>query len=51
MPGGMDSSELAWRAHGMRFQMKILYCSGFPADALAERNMPRVEGQSAAQAV
>jgi len=37
MPGGMSGTALAERARVLRPAMQIVYCSGFPADALAER--------------
>jgi CheY-like chemotaxis protein len=44
MPGGMNGVELAQHARRLRPGMKVIYCSGFPADALAERSMPLVDG-------
>ncbi len=37
MPGGLSGGELAEEARRLRPEMKIIFCSGFPADALAER--------------
>ena len=37
MPGGMSGAVLAERGRLLRPAMKIVYSSGFPADALAER--------------
>jgi CheY-like chemotaxis protein len=44
MPGGMNGVELVQRARALRPTLKILYSSGFPAEALAEKSMPLVEG-------
>jgi PAS domain S-box-containing protein len=44
MPGGMNGVELARRALNLRPDLKIVYSSGFPAEALAERAMPLAEG-------
>jgi len=44
MPGGMSGAALAEQARQLRPQMKIIYCSGFPADALAERTSLRMDG-------
>ena len=44
MPGGMNGIELAHRAHELRPSIKVIYSSGFPADSLAERKMPLVDG-------
>jgi CheY-like chemotaxis protein len=44
MPGGMNGVELVQRAHALRPDLKIIYSSGFPAEALAERSMPLVDG-------
>jgi CheY-like chemotaxis protein len=44
MPGGMNGVELAHKAHTLRPGLKIIYSSGFPAEALAERRMPLVDG-------
>jgi PAS domain S-box-containing protein len=40
MPGGMNGVELAQKIRQLRPDIKIVYSSGFPADALAERSMP-----------
>ncbi len=37
MPGGMNGAVLAQRARLQRPEIRIIYSSGFPADALAER--------------
>jgi len=44
MPGGMNGVELVQRALDLRPGLKIVYSSGFPAEALAERSMPLVDG-------
>ena len=44
MPGGMNGVELAQKVHQLLPQIKIIYSSGFPADSLAERNMPALDG-------
>ena len=44
MPGGMNGAELAKRARLVRPGLKIIFSSGFPAEALAERTVPLVEG-------
>jgi CheY-like chemotaxis protein len=44
MPGGMNGVELAKRALCLRPKLKIIYSSGFPSEALAERSMPLVDG-------
>lgn len=44
MPGGMNGAELAKAARLINPTLKVIYCSGFPADALAERNMQLVGG-------
>ena len=44
MPGGMNGVELVQRARALRPNLKIVYSSGFPAEALAEKSMPLVEG-------
>jgi PAS domain S-box-containing protein len=44
MPGGMNGVELVRRALDLRPDLKIIYSSGFPAEALAERSMPLVDG-------
>ncbi len=43
MPGQMSGAALAEKARRMRPQMRIVYCSGFPADALAERMSMRTD--------
>jgi PAS domain S-box-containing protein len=44
MPGGMNGVELVQRAHVLRPDLKIIFSSGFPAEALAERSMPLIDG-------
>jgi hypothetical protein len=44
MPGGINGVELAHRARALRPNLKIVYSSGFPAEALAEKSMPLVDG-------
>jgi CheY-like chemotaxis protein len=44
MPGGMNGVELAEKIRESLHRIKVVYCSGFPANALAERNMSLVDG-------
>jgi PAS domain S-box-containing protein len=44
MPGGMNGVELVQKALALRPDLKIIYSSGFPAEALAEKSMPLVDG-------
>lgn len=44
MPGGMNGVELVQKARALRPDLKIIYSSGFPAEALAERSMSLVDG-------
>jgi PAS domain S-box-containing protein len=44
MPGGMNGVELVQRARNLRPDLKIIYSSGFPAEALAEKSMRLVDG-------
>ncbi len=44
MPGGMNGVELAHKARILRPDLKIIYSSGFPERALAEKNMSLVDG-------
>ena len=44
MPGGMNGVELVQRVHDLRPDLKIIYSSGFPAEALAEKSMPLAGG-------
>jgi PAS domain S-box-containing protein len=43
MPGGMNGVELAEKARQINPRLKIIYSSGFPADALVERNGTRAD--------
>ena len=43
MPGGMNGVELVWKIRQFRPEIKIIYCSGFPAGALAERSMTLID--------
>jgi PAS domain S-box-containing protein len=44
MPGGMNGVELVQKLRETRPGIRFIYCSGFPADALAERNLPMIDG-------
>lgn len=44
MPGGINGVELAQRVRQLAPEIKIVYSSGFPADALAERSGTLVDG-------
>jgi len=44
MPGGMNGVELVQQALAIRPDLKIIYSSGFPAEALAEKNMTLLDG-------
>ena len=44
MPGGLSGVALTERVRFLRPQMKVIYCSGFPADALADQSMPMTAG-------
>ena len=44
MPGGINGVELVQRAHALHPDLKIIYSSGFPSEALAEKSMPLVDG-------
>ena len=44
MPGGMNGVELAQKARQLNPRLKIIYSSGFPADALTERSGMQVDG-------
>jgi PAS domain S-box-containing protein len=44
MPGGMNGVELAQRVHELNPEIKIIYTSGFAAEALAEKRMSLVDG-------
>jgi PAS domain S-box-containing protein len=43
MPGGMNGVELAKQARQLNPKLKVIYSSGFPADALAERSGTTVD--------
>jgi PAS domain S-box-containing protein len=43
MPGGMNGVELVQKTLALRPGLKIIYSSGFPAEALAEKSMPLVD--------
>jgi CheY-like chemotaxis protein len=43
MPGGMNGVELAEKARQLSPTLKVIYSSGFPADALIERNGTMVD--------
>jgi PAS domain S-box-containing protein len=45
MPGGMNGVELAQRARQLLPKVKLIYCSGFPADAMTERKLPVLDGR------
>ena len=44
MPGGMNGAELAMVSRQIRPEIKVIYCSGFPADAIAERSVASIDG-------
>ena len=44
MPGGMSAAELVQKAHVLCPTLKIIYSSGFPAEALAEKSVPQIDG-------
>jgi len=44
MPGGMNGAELVQWARALRPDLRFVYSSGFPAEALAERSMTLVDG-------
>jgi PAS domain S-box-containing protein len=44
MPGGMSGVDLVQRARVLRPGLRIIYSSGFPAEALAEKNMQLMDG-------
>jgi CheY-like chemotaxis protein len=44
MPGEMTGVELAECAIKIKPSIRIIYCSGFPTEALAERNITLAEG-------
>jgi PAS domain S-box-containing protein len=44
MPGGMNGVELAREVKRISPKVKVVYCSGFPAETLADRNRSPVDG-------
>lgn len=44
MPGGMNGVELGLQARKLKPNLKIIYSSGFPSDALAERSGTQIDG-------
>lgn len=44
MPGGMNGMELAQEFRKINPKAKVIYTSGFPANALAERSGTAVDG-------
>jgi PAS domain S-box-containing protein len=44
MPGGMNGVELVRNIRQLRPEIKIVYCSGFPAGALAGKAAPPIDG-------
>ncbi len=44
MPGGMNGVDLVLQVRQCYPKTRIIYCSGFPADALAERSLPLIDG-------
>jgi PAS domain S-box-containing protein len=44
MPGGMDGVELVEKLRAVQCDIRVVYCSGFPADALAERRSSHLDG-------
>ena len=40
----MTGVDLSHKAHRLRPDLNFIYCSGFPAGALSERDMPLVDG-------
>jgi PAS domain S-box-containing protein len=44
MPGGINGIELARQAKLINPELRVISCSGFPAESLAERSMPVTEG-------
>ena len=43
MPGGINGVELARRMRAQRPGLKIIYSSGFPSDALAQKSGTRID--------
>jgi YesN/AraC family two-component response regulator len=44
MPGGMNGAELVRKARVLCPDLKIIYSSGFPAEALAAKRMHLIDG-------
>ena len=44
MPGGMNGAELGQKARAFHPTLKIIYSSGFPAEALAAKTVPLLDG-------
>jgi CheY-like chemotaxis protein len=44
MPGGMNGVEMAVMARELNPKLKVIYSSGFPADALMEKNGTVIDG-------
>jgi PAS domain S-box-containing protein len=44
MHGGMNGVELAQKARALRPGLRIIYSSGFPVEALAEKSLPLIDG-------
>jgi len=44
MPGGMNGAELARKARVLCPDLKVIYSSGFPAEALAAKSMHLIDG-------
>jgi CheY-like chemotaxis protein len=40
MGGGMDGMELAQQVHALRPEIRVVYSTGFPSEALSERRRP-----------
>jgi len=45
MPGGMSGVELAAKARQFKPNIKVVYSSGFPSEALAEKSGTKIDGQ------
>ena len=43
MPGGMNGVDFAEEVRRQLPHVKLIYCSGFPADALSESSLPHVD--------
>ena len=44
MPGGMNGAVLAQKARILRPRLRIIFSSGFPAEALKEKTIPLIDG-------